>query len=794
MRGTKRSCPTAQGENENEAFASSRMPGSWEEDLIDPSTISTFDFVAHSLKSKVRRSIARLFSPVHTVLSYFRPLTYKISAIPQSDGVRPFKKRIIEISANDSPDQPTLDEPSHDQSSPNQPSPDPPSPAPPYESAPHVDQDDTDDSLNDTLMDIVFDDHTEPPVNIEPTEFVSPAQSQEAIIGSPNCASTLNTKQELGAPCGSKPPSRYEQRLARIRARSAPSADCSPDIWERAGLDRQDPFAEVNIFIESLNKSSITGHSPSASPVSPKDSPSRRMLTPKSVRTFNERRQARLKNKFAEVKPLFHVQSGPLPATPDATLHEPCEKDLPELPDAATPCPRKKILKLPDAPREHPNKTVSWAEFSQARPFFIDSTIAEMQDSFVEELQQGHDFDTALANMDDFSDDDEISLHATDTNDAHVVNPELDQEYLSDSSEFDEDPDQAYHSDSSEFDEDPDKEYHSDSSEFDEDPDENPHGSSLAKDVNKKPRAKPSSTQPRFGESFMSRELFDVLYEDFNSKIQLEDTTPAASKSPPTLPAVPILPPLISPLTDVERATLEEKSNACDQGRNSGFSLTESRGVGRASLTAHDFSRLLPNLFNGNPMAWLNDEIVNEYLAILVRFFWDAEGYKGYKSTTAGPSVDALSSYWFNQKPAGLKRWFMKKNLIGQNFLQARLILLPICHQSHWRLAAIKPREKRIEYLDSLAYASQGITEKIIAALPEILGDLYVASEWTVGMEQESVRQENASDCGVFTLLNALVLVRGEEHKRVISDDGMMDARHRIAVTILAGVTTGELD
>jgi Ulp1 family protease len=73
------------------------------------------------------------------------------------------------------------------------------------------------------------------------------------------------------------------------------------------------------------------------------------------------------------------------------------------------------------------------------------------------------------------------------------------------------------------------------------------------------------------------------------------------------------------------------------------------------------------------------------------------------------------------------------------------------------------------------------------------LKELWNEDEWTVLQKQRSTRQLNGSDCGVFTVLNALALLRGEEFTKVLACDGMREARERIAATLMAGVPTTEL-
>lgn len=125
--------------------------------------------------------------------------------------------------------------------------------------------------------------------------------------------------------------------------------------------------------------------------------------------------------------------------------------------------------------------------------------------------------------------------------------------------------------------------------------------------------------------------------------------------------------------------------------------------------------------------------------------------------------------------------------------MDAKLVLYPICDNSHWRLLAVKPQDRTIEYLDSLGWDGDKYVTKLREYLQHELKELYKADEWTVVELQRSSRQLNGSDCGVFVLLNALVLLRGDDTKKVIACNGMLEARERMAITLLTG-HAAELD
>lgn len=295
-----------------------------------------------------------------------------------------------------------------------------------------------------------------------------------------------------------------------------------------------------------------------------------------------------------------------------------------------------------------------------------------------------------------------------------------------------------------------------------------------------------SDDEDSLEESQLSIELVDELYEDVEQQLKI-----APPQNIPLVPA-PTTKPLVSPLTDAEKDILNAAIKATDNGRNH-IQLVPGK------LSTHDFSTLLPREFNGDPRAWLNDNIVNEYLNTLVDDIKKKEGYEHQKDGPA-PSVHAFASQWYNNmcnNPTSVARWAFRKNLAGTLLLDARLMLFPIClGGNHWVLLAIKGRERFIEVYDSLGRKSEGGIVKVARDwLKMELGDLYVAAEWKDDQQRErSQKQQNSSDCGVFTLLNALCLLRGEEHSRVVPVEFMDDARRRLAVSLLAGQPTTELD
>jgi Ulp1 family protease len=88
----------------------------------------------------------------------------------------------------------------------------------------------------------------------------------------------------------------------------------------------------------------------------------------------------------------------------------------------------------------------------------------------------------------------------------------------------------------------------------------------------------------------------------------------------------------------------------------------------------------------------------------------------------------------------------------------------------------------------------QKYIDKLVEYLEQELGEHWIPEEWNKEVGQRSEQQLIGSDCGVFTLMNALVLIRGDGPDRVLANNGMDDARKRIAATLLAGRPTTELE
>ncbi|XP_028393896.1 sentrin-specific protease 1-like isoform X2 [Dendronephthya gigantea] len=142
------------------------------------------------------------------------------------------------------------------------------------------------------------------------------------------------------------------------------------------------------------------------------------------------------------------------------------------------------------------------------------------------------------------------------------------------------------------------------------------------------------------------------------------------------------------------------------------------------------------------PQTWLNDEVVNAYLHMIVE-----------RSKNRGPKVHAFNTFFYPKLMktghASLRRWTKKVDLFAMD-----IILIPIHLGMHWCLAVIDIKQKIFTYYDSL----KGENPNCIQALRD-----YICTEsldkkktpldltgWKNDSPKNIPEQLNGCDCGVF--------------------------------------------
>lgn len=143
---------------------------------------------------------------------------------------------------------------------------------------------------------------------------------------------------------------------------------------------------------------------------------------------------------------------------------------------------------------------------------------------------------------------------------------------------------------------------------------------------------------------------------------------------------------------------------------------------------------------------WLNDEVINFYMNLLV----ERNKKQEY------PALHAFSTFFYPKLKSGgyqaVKRWTK-----GVNLFEQELILVPIHRKVHWSLVVIDLRKKCLKYLDSMGQKGHRICEILLQYLRDESKtkrntDLNLL-EWThYSMKPHEIPQQlNGSDCGMFT-------------------------------------------
>lgn len=154
---------------------------------------------------------------------------------------------------------------------------------------------------------------------------------------------------------------------------------------------------------------------------------------------------------------------------------------------------------------------------------------------------------------------------------------------------------------------------------------------------------------------------------------------------------------------------------------------------------------------------WLNDEIINAYMYLLV--------CRGKQNNNK--KVHAFNTFFYpklrDSGYSSIKRWTRKVDIFSHD-----LVLVPIHLGNHWCLAVIDFNNKRISYYDSLGGSAGVCCKLLLNYLKDEMNDkkkqCFDMENWTLaefrGGSKDVPRQENGSDCGVFTCIYAEHITR----------------------------------
>ncbi|GFG26046.1 dihydrosphingosine 1-phosphate phosphatase C823.11 [Aspergillus udagawae] len=193
------------------------------------------------------------------------------------------------------------------------------------------------------------------------------------------------------------------------------------------------------------------------------------------------------------------------------------------------------------------------------------------------------------------------------------------------------------------------------------------------------------------------------------------------------------------------------------------------------------------------PMAWLNDEIINAYLALIVDYLRRSHGNAGRHDK---PLFHAFNTFFFsNLRDKGyqsVRRWATRAKIGGEALLNVDTVFIPVHNSAHWTLIVVRPGERTIEHFDSLGSLSRRHVGLVQGWLRAELASRYVEQEWTV-LPSISPQQDNGSDCGVFLLSTAKAVAVGLEPLSYGAKD-IVVLRRKIVAELMNGGLDGDFD
>jgi hypothetical protein len=211
------------------------------------------------------------------------------------------------------------------------------------------------------------------------------------------------------------------------------------------------------------------------------------------------------------------------------------------------------------------------------------------------------------------------------------------------------------------------------------------------------------------------------------------------------------------------------------------------------TLTRRDFGTLLPQAGTADSSSgWLNDNIIMGYLEHVVKYGNEKSGIARGQT----PRYHAFVSQFYNklagEGPASVHRWCSRAKIDGERLLQVEHVFIPVNPGAHWTLLVVSPKRQTIEYFDSLSYSTYAKQLRLAKEWVQYeLGDKFVESEWHIHITPSS-QQANSSDCGVFTVTNARLVMLGWDPEKAFKSDDAALQRKRILAELINGGFDGD--
>ncbi|KAK4941829.1 hypothetical protein LTR10_018305 [Elasticomyces elasticus] len=180
---------------------------------------------------------------------------------------------------------------------------------------------------------------------------------------------------------------------------------------------------------------------------------------------------------------------------------------------------------------------------------------------------------------------------------------------------------------------------------------------------------------------------------------------------------------------------------------------------GHGDFRATDFTRVVPLIKGRGTDNWLNDEVINGYLKLIV-----THGKKEDRATQV-PTHHAFVSFFYNNLETrgyeSVKRWASRAKIGGKNLLETEAVFIPINSGMHWTLCVVSGKNRTITHYNSLSGNGRRYVETVKKWVKEELGSAYKEEEWNMEFTGPSPQQQNMDDCGVFTITSARQIMLG---------------------------------
>lgn len=209
-------------------------------------------------------------------------------------------------------------------------------------------------------------------------------------------------------------------------------------------------------------------------------------------------------------------------------------------------------------------------------------------------------------------------------------------------------------------------------------------------------------------------------------------------------------------------------------------------------ITIHDIGTLAPG-------RWVNDEVVNYYMAMLQ----DRQMKRIAEGSWKGPRCHFFSSFFLNKlcvdsgryNYAAVRRWTVPERVMRTHGVHSILdldrIILP-CHLgTYWTCVVVDMQQGQVVYLDSMKGDNPGLAECLLQFLVDEAMDkqqqTFDVSTWRIDCPKDIPEQPvgNHVDCGIFAMKFADYIGQAKQFDFTVED--MMSFRHGIAFDIGRG-------